>query len=48
MFHPAAALHRGDLYEDVRLDFVTLKKFLDSPDLAQETAGPDTSQMELF
>lgn len=48
MFHPAAALHRGDLYDDVRLDFATLKKFLDSPALAEETAGPDTSQMELF
>jgi uracil-DNA glycosylase family 4 len=48
MFHPAAALHRGDLYEDVRLDFVTLKKFLDSPELSEEVAGLDSSQMELF
>jgi DNA polymerase len=48
MFHPAAALHRGDLYEDVRLDFVTLKEFLESPELAEKAAGPDTSQMELF
>ena len=48
MFHPAAALHRGDLYEDVRLDFVTLKKFLDSPELSDEAVGQDSSQMELF
>jgi len=48
MFHPAAALHRGDLYEDVRLDFVTLKKFLDSPELSEEAVGQDSSQMELF
>ncbi|MFZ1947732.1 MAG: uracil-DNA glycosylase [bacterium] len=48
MFHPAAALHRGDLYEDVRMDFAALKRVLDSPRLAEETGGPETSQMELF
>ena len=53
MFHPAAALHRGDLYEDVRQDFVTLKRLLDSPDPGSGAAGPDTvapdtPQMELF
>jgi uracil-DNA glycosylase len=48
MFHPAAALHRGDLYEDVRLDFVTLKQLLDSPDFPGAIAGPETPQMELF
>jgi uracil-DNA glycosylase family 4 len=48
MFHPAAALHRGDLYEDVRLDFVALKRVLDSPRLAEEAGGQETSQMELF
>jgi len=48
MFHPAAALHRGDLYEDVRLDFVTLKQLLDSPDLFRDAAGPEAPQMELF
>jgi len=32
MFHPAAALHRGDLYEDVRLDFTTLRTVLESPE----------------
>jgi uracil-DNA glycosylase family 4 len=48
MFHPAAALHRGDLYEDVRLDFTTLKQVLDSPELADLADGPGTSQMELF
>jgi len=48
MFHPAAALHRGDLYEDVRLDFTTLKQVLESPDLAAAAGGPETPQMELF
>jgi uracil-DNA glycosylase family 4 len=48
MFHPAAALHRGDLYEDVRLDFVALKNVLDSPRLAELAGGPETSQMDLF
>ena len=44
MFHPAAALHRGDLYEDVRKDFEALRQFLESPpDIA-----PEPSQMELF
>ena len=44
MFHPAAALHRGDLYEEVRLDFKALKEFLASPpDNAEEPP-----QMELF
>lgn len=44
MFHPAAALHRGDLYEEVRLDFKALKEFLASPpDHAEEPP-----QMELF
>lgn len=44
MYHPAAALHRGDLYDEVRLDFKTLKEFLDSPRPIED----DTSQMELF
>jgi len=44
MFHPAAALHRGDLYDDVRKDFEELQRFLDSP--PQIEAEP--SQMELF
>jgi uracil-DNA glycosylase family 4 len=44
MFHPAAALHRGDLYEDVRQDFEALKQFLDSPPEIE----PEPSQMELF
>lgn len=44
MFHPAAALHRGDLYDDVRKDFESLKHFLDfPPEIEQEP-----SQMELF
>jgi uracil-DNA glycosylase family 4 len=44
MFHPAAALHRGDLYEEVRQDFRSLKEFLESPGPADE----EPSQMELF
>jgi DNA polymerase len=48
MFHPAAALHRGNLYEEVRLDFTALKELLESPELAQEAKGAETSQMELF
>lgn len=30
MFHPAAALHRGDLMPEVEADFVKLKAFLES------------------
>jgi uracil-DNA glycosylase family 4 len=30
MFHPAAALHRGDLLPEVRADFEGLRSFLDS------------------
>jgi DNA polymerase len=30
MYHPAAALHRGDLMTEVEADFVTLKKLLES------------------
>ena len=30
MFHPAAALHRGDLMPEVEADFVSLKAFLDT------------------
>jgi uracil-DNA glycosylase family 4 len=44
MFHPAAALHRGDLYDDVRKDFEALKQFLDSPPEIEQ----EPSQMELF
>jgi len=44
MFHPAAALHRGDLYEEVKQDFRSLKEFLESPGPVDD--GP--SQMELF
>lgn len=44
MFHPAAALHRGDLYDDVRKDFEALKSFLDDPPEIE----PEPSQMELF
>ncbi len=43
IYHPAAALHRGDLYDEVRQDFVSLKEFLEAP------MPPDEpSQMELF
>jgi DNA polymerase len=44
MFHPAAALHRGDLYDDVRKDFEALRQFLDSPPEIEQ----EPSQMELF
>jgi uracil-DNA glycosylase family 4 len=44
MYHPAAALHRGDLYDDVRKDFEALRNFLDSP----PEIAPEPSQMELF
>jgi uracil-DNA glycosylase family 4 len=44
MFHPAAALHRGDLYDDVRKDFEALKRFLESPPEVEQ----EPSQMELF
>jgi uracil-DNA glycosylase family 4 len=44
MFHPAAALHRGDLYDDVRKDFEALKQFLDSPPKLEA----EPPQMELF
>jgi DNA polymerase len=45
MFHPAAALHRGDLYEEVRQDFRSLREFLDSPDRIAEESS---IQEELF
>jgi uracil-DNA glycosylase family 4 len=48
MFHPAAALHRGDLYDEVRLDFTTLKQVLDAPDVADLASEAGTPQMELF
>lgn len=44
MFHPAAALHRGNLYDEVRLDFKALKEFLESP----RPADDEPPQMELF
>jgi len=45
IYHPAAALHRGDLYDEVRGDFKALKEFLDQPKIIVEE---DPSQMELF
>ena len=44
MYHPAAALHRGDLYDEVRGDFKALKEFLDQPKIIVE----EPPQMELF
>ena len=44
MYHPAAALHRGDLYDEVRADFKALKEFLDKPKIIEE----EPPQMELF
>jgi len=48
MFHPAAALHRGNLYDDVRLDFSALKEYLSSPQPSDDGSDAETSQMELF
>jgi DNA polymerase len=45
IFHPAAALHRGDLYDAVREDFKSLRAFLDSPPPLPDAEPP---QMELF
>jgi uracil-DNA glycosylase family 4 len=44
IYHPAAALHRGDLYDEVRQDFKALKEFLNSPKPLYE----EPPQMELF
>jgi DNA polymerase len=44
IYHPAAALHRGDLYDEVRGDFKALKEFLDQPKVIIE----EPPQMELF
>jgi uracil-DNA glycosylase family 4 len=44
IYHPAAALHRGDLYDEVREDFKALKAFLDAP----KPADDEPPQMELF
>jgi uracil-DNA glycosylase family 4 len=44
IYHPAAALHRGDLYDEVRQDFKALKEFLESP----KTIEDEPPQMELF
>jgi DNA polymerase len=44
IYHPAAALHRGDLYDEVRGDFKALKEFLESPKTIEE----EPPQMELF
>jgi uracil-DNA glycosylase family 4 len=44
MLHPAAALHRGNLYDEVRQDFRALKEFLDSP----KPVDQEPSQTELF
>ena len=44
MFHPAAALHRGNLYDEVREDFKALKEFLDSP----RPVDNEPTQTELF
>jgi DNA polymerase len=44
IYHPAAALHRGDLYDEVRYDFKALKEFLESP----KPSIDEPPQMELF
>lgn len=44
IYHPAAALHRGNLYDEVRQDFKALKEFLESP----KPLVDEPPQMELF
>jgi DNA polymerase len=44
IYHPAAALHRGDLYDEVREDFKALREFLESP----EPLVDEPPQGELF
>jgi uracil-DNA glycosylase family 4 len=44
IYHPAAALHRGDLYDEVRQDFKALREFLESP----RPSDDEPPQMELF
>lgn len=44
IYHPAAALHRGDLYDEVRQDFRALKEFLESP----KPVDAEPPQMDLF
>ncbi len=46
IYHPAAALHRGNLYDEVRQDFKALKEFLESPKPLVDDDEPP--QMELF
>jgi uracil-DNA glycosylase family 4 len=45
IYHPAAALHRGNLYDEVRDDFKALKEFLESP---RPSSVDEPPQMELF
>jgi DNA polymerase len=47
IYHPAAALHRGDLYDEVRQDFRALKEFMESPK-PEQPADEAPPQMELF
>ncbi len=44
MYHPAAALHRGDMIEPLREDFIKLKEFLDSG----VEPEPEPEQLELL
>jgi uracil-DNA glycosylase family 4 len=44
IYHPAAALHRGDLYDEVRQDFKALKAFMEAPKPSED----EPPQMELF
>jgi DNA polymerase len=48
MYHPAAALHRGDLYDEVRQDFKALKEFLEAPKASIPPEEEEPPQMELF
>ena len=44
LYHPAAALHRGDMLEPLREDFRKLKEFLDS----EKEPEPEPEQLQLL
>jgi DNA polymerase len=44
LYHPAAALHRGDMLEPLREDFRKLKEFLDS----ERKPEPEPEQLQLL
>ena len=49
IFHPAAALHKGDLMKPLREDFEKLKQFLDRPrPQVPRPPEPKPEQIELL